>query len=237
MELTLDSIRNISLYQARKGYRFSMDAILLCSFINAARAEHIADLGAGSGIIGLLLAEKYPQASVTLFEIQDTLAALAGKNIALNYLEDRVKVVRADLRNIKEQADVSPHYYDLIASNPPFRKELSGHVNPYEEKAIARHEIKFRLSELAEAAACLLKPGGKFFFIHLPERLSEIINALRERRLEIKRLRFVHSEASSGAKLVMAEAVKGGRPGLKVESPFYIYNKGGTYTAEMKKAY
>lgn len=232
--VTLDSIRDIKIYQTRSGYRFSVDALLLYSFIDVKTARKIADLGAGSGIVGILLAKKYRNAGIALIEIQKGLAALAEKNITLNSLGERVRVIRADVREIKTRRSllVTPHSFDIAVSNPPFRKEMSGRLNPDEEKAIARHEIKLKLPELVKAADYLLKPKGKFFFIHLPERLAEIIETLSG-EMEVKRLRLVHSDKNSEAKMVLVEAIKGSRKGLKVESPLYIRNEKGGYSGEM----
>lgn len=235
MEFTLDSIRDIRLYQSKTGYRFSMDSVILASFVETPAVKRIADLGAGSGIIGLLLAKKYPVAAVTLFELQNSLAGLAARNIELNLLEERVSLVKTDIRTIKTLSDSNRRQFDVVVSNPPYRKERTGIISPDKEKAIARHEVTLKLSELADAASCLLRPKGRFFFIYHPERLSELINTLVERSLEIKRLRFVHSTCLSEAKMVMVEAIKDGKPGLNIAPPVFIYNTDGTYTEEMGK--
>lgn len=239
METTLDSIRDIKLYQQRYGYRFSVDALLLYSFVNLKRVSKIADLGAGSGIVGLLLAKKYPDAEVTLFEIQDSLVRLAEKNITLNSLEDRVRVTKTDIREIKTRhwSLVTGHYFDLIVSNPPFRGVKSGLISTGEEKAIARHEISLKLPELIDAVSYLSMAKGRFCIIYHPNRLLELIETMKKRGLEPKRLRFVHSNTSSEAKMTLLEAVNGGRSGMKVERPFYIYKKDGSYTDEMKGIY
>lgn len=235
MALTLDHIRDVKVYQARNGYRFSVDALLLYSFVHMPLAEKIADLGAGSGIIGLLLAKKYPAASVSLFELQDRLASVAGKNIALNNLGKRVRVIQGDICDVSTVTSplVEAGSFDMVVSNPPFRKERSGLVNPEEERAIARHEIRLKLPELVRVARYLLKTEGRFFLIHHPGRLAELITALREKGMEVKRLRFVHSRASSEAKMVLVEALHSGRVGLKVERPLVIYDERGEYTEEM----
>ena len=237
-EITLDSIRDIKLYQSRNGYRFSVDALLLYSFVNMPKAKRIADLGAGSGIVGLLLAKKYPDAHVSLFELQERLATLAKKNIALNSLEGRVRVIEADIREMKPCSTASRMgCFDIAVSNPPFRKPKTGLISPEEERAIARHEIRLKLPELICAVHYLLCPKGKLFLIHHPERLTEIAGSLKEKGMEVKRLRFVHSHMSSVAKMVLVEAVKGGRGGAKIERPFYIYNEHGGHSEEMLQIY
>jgi tRNA1Val (adenine37-N6)-methyltransferase len=236
MDITFDSIRDIRLYQSKLGYRFSVDSLLLYSFINLKKVNTIADLGAGTGIVGMLLAKKYPEAKVTLFEIQDGLVTLAEKNIIQNRLEDRVKVVKCDIRTLPSHAPM-PGDFNLVISNPPFRKLKSGRLNIEEEKAIARHEIKLRLKELVEAVSCLLRVKGRFCVIYHPSRLSELIETFRRADLEPKRLRFVHSHISSDAKMILMEAVKNGKAGLKVDKPLYLYEKNGSYTKELREIY
>lgn len=237
LELTLDSIRDIKVYQNRKGYRFSVDALLLYSFVNIQRAGRIADLGAGSGIIGLLLAKRYPVSEVTLVEVQDPLIRLAEKNIALNQLGDRVKAINYDIRKIKtiHCSLFTAHCFDLIVSNPPFRRQKTGLISPADEKAIARHEIKLRLTDLIDASHYLLKSKGRLCIIYHPSRLVELINALRKKQMEPKRLRFVHSNLQTEAKMALIEAVKNGRAEMKIEKPLFIYKEDGSYTDEMKE--
>jgi tRNA1Val (adenine37-N6)-methyltransferase len=127
-ELTLDSIRDISLYQPRDGYRFSVDSLLLFNFVNLQRVERIADLGAGSGIIGILLAKKYRGASVTLFEIQPLLADIARRNIDINSLANRITVINKDLREVSLILPSLGSSFDVVVSNPPFRKIKSGRI-------------------------------------------------------------------------------------------------------------
>jgi tRNA1Val (adenine37-N6)-methyltransferase len=233
LETTLDSIRDIKIYQPRHGYRFSLDALLLYHFVNLKTVYKIADLGAGSGIIGILLAKRYPEAEATLFELQEGLYKLAEKNIALNGLESRVKAVIADIRKLKEKR--SP--YDLAVSNPPFRKPMSGRLNVEEEKSIARHEIKINLKELLSAASALLKDKGRFCLIYHPLRLPELMVELRSAGLEPKRMRLVHGRVDSEGKMVLMEAVKGGSAGLKTEAPLIVYKKDGSYTDEVREVY
>jgi len=235
METTLDGIRDIKVYQNKSGYRFSADALLLHSFVNVRHADNIADLGTGSGIIGLLLARKYPDADILLVELQESLYALAERNILLNGMEERVKVVRADVKDMKNIA--SPLTYDLVVSNPPFRKPTSGRLSLGEEKAVARHELRLKFADLAETASYLLRARGRFSLIFHPERFLEVIDTLRGSRLEPKRIRFVHNDLESSSKIVLIEAVKDGRAGIKVEKPLFMYNEKGGYTEEVNAMY
>jgi tRNA1Val (adenine37-N6)-methyltransferase len=236
--LTLDYLLDVRLYQHKTGYRVSTDAVLLYSFVTLPRVKNIADLGAGSGVIGLLLAKKYSGARITLIELQEGLAALAEKNIALNGLAERVGVINTDVKKLSRANSPVPHHTcDLVVSNPPFRKVKTGKVSLVDERAVARHELYLPLSDLAKAASTLLKHHGRFCFIHLPERLADIAEALRKHGIELKRLRFVHSRQGTGAKMVLVEAVKEGRPGLEVEPPLFMYTDDRTYTEEVRAIY
>ena len=235
METTLDGIRDIKVYQNKDGYRFSVDAVLLYTFADMRYARNIADLGTGSGIIGLLLARKYPKASVSLVELQESLYGLALKNIEINGLNGRVTAVLADIKHLRD--DFACMTYDLVVSNPPFRKPTTGRLSVGRERAIARHELTLKISELAETASYLLKAKGRFFMIYHPERILEAFDALRLSRLEPKRVRFVHNDAGAESKIVLIEAVKEARPGLKIENPLFIYNTDGSYTAEVSAMY
>lgn len=240
MELTLDSIRDLKLYQNKKGYRFSADAIILYSFVNLPKVQKIADIGAGSGIIGLLLAKKYCNSEVALIEVQDNLVKLAEKNAVLNQLEDRVKAINCDARKIKTICSpllFSANSFDLVISNPPFRRQQTGLISPADEKAIARHEIKLTLIDLVAVSHHLLRSKGRLCIIYHPSRLAELIDTLRKKQMEPKRLRFVYPNIQSEAKMVLVEAVKNGRSEIKIEKPLFIYKKNGTHTDEMKRLY
>lgn len=236
MSVTLDSIRDIKLYQSKLGYRFSVDSLLLYSFISLKRINNIADLGAGTGIVGMLLAKKYLEAKVTLIEIQDSLIKLAKKNIIQNGLEDRINVIKCDIRKLQSTTFFKSNF-DLVVSNPPFRSLKSGRLNIEEERAIARHEIKLKLEELVETVSYLLRIKGRFCVIYHPWRLSELIVTLRKADIEPKRLRFVHSHIASEAKMILLEAVKNGKVGMKIERPFYLYEGDRSYTKELKEIY
>lgn len=220
--LTLDTIRDIKVYQSKRGYRFSMDSLLVFSFVNMSHAKKIADLGAGSGIIGLLLAKKYTKAKVYLVELQRSLYENSIRNIEINGLKDRVMALNEDIRLIARRKvipDLEENTFDLIVSNPPFRRADTGRISPEDERAVARHELALNLDDLIKASYRLLKTGGRLFLIYLPERLVELLIKLRSFGLEPKRLRFVHSRIQEPAKLVLVEAAKGRRQGLIFERP------------------
>lgn len=235
MDVTLDGIRDIKLYQSRTGYRFSVDALLLYSFVQMRFAHSIADLGAGSGIVGMLLAKKYPQSRVTFVELQNSLYRLLKKNLELNGLAGRSEALRADLMELKDA--VPKGAFDLAVSNPPFRKPLSGRLNEDPERAVARHELRINLAGLLGSASGILRARGRFVAVYHPVRLAELLEGLRAVKLEPKRLRFVHGRADKEARMLLLEAVKDGKEGLKVEHPLFVYEQDGSYTNEMKAIY
>lgn len=231
MDYTIDAIGSIKICQPEEGYRFSVDALILASFVNLKILNRAVDIGAGTGIIGIILAKKYPQASITMIEIQPELAELSMQSVKLNNIEDRTKIICMDAKNFNETG------FDLVITNPPFRRPGTGRMSPREEKALARHELSLTITDIARIGRRLLRYRGRLCMIHLPERLTEIVRIMSKYDLEIKRIRFVHSKLNTEAKMVLIEAVKGGRTSLRVESPLFVYNEDGIYTEEMRKIY
>lgn len=235
MEVTQDSIKDITLFQPKRGYRFSVDALLLEDFIKVEHVYNGVELGAGSGVISILLAKRLKKTKIIAVEIQKSLAECARKNVEVNRLDDRIEILVEDIRNLKRLLPANK--FDFVFSNPPFRKVRSGRLSVDEERAIARHEIKITLNDIVSIASFLLKNTGKFYIIYHPFRLIELINLLQQVRLEPKRMRFVHSRAGQEAKMVLIEAVKGSGTWLKIEPPFYIYENNDKYSAEMRRIY
>jgi tRNA1Val (adenine37-N6)-methyltransferase len=232
-EETLDTILNghLLVSQKKKGYRFSLDSILLAHFVSLKPRTCAIDLGCGSGIILLILAKRFPGVRCTGLEIQENLAALAKKNAQLNDLEERVDIFSGDARNIKN--NFPAHLFDVVIFNPPYRKLNSGRINPHPEKAIARHEIKGSLKVFLQAAQYLLKPGGRVFTIYPAKRLVEFFCFFRNCDIEPKRMRLVFSDNLSEAQFALVEGRRGSREELKIESPLFIYDQNKNYTEEM----
>ena len=217
------------------GFCFGMDAVLLSGFVPPRTAGKILDLGTGTGIIPILLRAKTKSRDITGLEIQERSFEMAGRSVRLNDLESDIKIVHGD---IKRAIDIfEKGSFDAITSNPPYMKADGGIRNPSEAKAIARHEVLCTFEDVAEQTAKLLKEGGKFYLVHRPERLAEIIDTLRAHRLEPKRLKMVHSFSDSEAVLFLLEASLGGRSGVKVEKPLIIYKEKGVYTDEIYDIY
>jgi len=240
MKETLDtlSIGNLQLLQAENGYRYSLDPILLARFVRVKKMDQVVDLGTGCGILPLLLARLSIAADLVGIELQPELASRAKRNVELNSLNGRVRVLQEDIRKIKDILPVS--CADLVVSNPPYRQLDSGRIAPNDERAAARHELAGGLADFVTAASWLLKNGGSFAMIYLVERLPELIVEMASAGIEPKRLRMVHPRQGEIAKMVLLEGLKGGRPGLQVEKPLYIYKDneaGRDYTEEVLQMY
>jgi tRNA1Val (adenine37-N6)-methyltransferase len=232
---TLDTIKDIKLFQARDGYRFSVDAVLLEHFMSAGKLGNGIELGCGSGVISILLAKRMKNVKITAVEIQESLAERAKRNVRLNGLGDRVGILSKDVRGLKSLYETNS--FDFVFSNPPFRKPETGRVSNDRERAVARHEIEMTVSDLVSTAAYLLKHSGRFFLIYHPFRLAELITLLRDSKLEPKRMRFVHSMKGEGARMVLIEAVKGAGVWLKIDHPLYLYKAKNDYSPEVKEIF
>lgn len=230
-EFTIDTIGSLKISQPSEGYRFSVDSLILADFVNLRRLKNALDIGAGTGIIGIILAKKYPESSITMIEIQPELAELALKNIELNKIKNQANILCMDARRFTGSD------FDLIVTNPPFRSPGTGEMSPSNKRLLARHEVTLTIEDIARIAQNSLRHKGRLCMIHLPDRLIDIIRVMSRHNLEIKRLRFVHSKIHTEAKMVLIEAVKGGRVSLKVEPPLFIYREDGSYTEEMKGVY
>jgi tRNA1Val (adenine37-N6)-methyltransferase len=222
-------------FQKKQGYRFSLDAVLLAGLTNLRAGERVVDLGAGCGIVSLILASRFPDCSLVGVESQTTLASLAERNVLLNGLTGRVDILAGEMQNLPQH--FPPESFDVAVSNPPYRPLGSGRLNPVAERAIARHELNGSLDVVAQTANYLLPSGGRLALIYPAWRLVHLCCLLRSHQLEPKILRFIHSRTGEEAKLVWAEARKGGREELKILPPLMVYQSGGCYTAEMEEIF
>ena len=219
---TLDTFFDgrLQILQKKKGYRFSIDAVLLGQFSRIRKNEKVIDLGTGCGILPLLLSQNTKAHSFVGVEIQKELAELANKNVRLNHLEDRVWILQKDFRELKET--FPPGSFDVVLSNPPYRKYRTGRVNPAMDKAIARHEIKGTLEDLISIASYLLPPKGRCYLIFPALRTVDLLVVLRSQKLEPKRLQFVHPHVGEEAKFILSESIKDSGVELKVIDPLIL---------------
>jgi tRNA1Val (adenine37-N6)-methyltransferase len=226
----------IRVVQEKNGYRFSLDAILLAGFVRLRGGERVMDLGTGIGIIPLILGKKGGAAGeIVGVEIQEKLTELARTNVRNNGLEDLIHIYQGDIRRVAEV--FPPSAFDVVVTNPPYYRVSSGKINPSSQKAIARHEVMCTIDDLLQAAAYLLKEGGRIFVIFPAYRSVTLFVRLRSAMLEPKTLRWVHSRENEDAKFILTEAHKGGGEGVEVLPPLVVYAHDGTYTSEMERLY
>jgi tRNA1Val (adenine37-N6)-methyltransferase len=220
----------LKVLQKEKGYRFSVDAVILAHHIPLKGVQVAVDLGTGCGIIPLIVAQRSPSARIYGIEIQKDLAELAAKNVRLNGMEERITIVHGDMKDFG--SFLAPGMADVVFSNPPYGRLLSGRVSPDQERAVAKHEIKACLSDVMSVADKLLKVGGRLCVIYPAHRAIDLLTQMRASKLEPKGLRFVHSMKDSEAELAIAEGLKYGNPGVTVSPPLIVHKKDGTYTDE-----
>ena len=221
--------------QKTDGFCFGMDAVLLSGFASVRKGEKALDLGTGTGIIPILLKAKTEGEHFSALEIQEEMADMARRSVAANHLEKDITVVTGDIKEASRIFGAAA--FDVVTSNPPYMNDAHGLKNPDLPKAIARHEVLCTLDDVTREAAKVLKPGGRFYMVHRPHRLVEIITALTKYRLEPKRMKMVHPYVDREANMVLIEAVRGGRSMIKVEAPVIVYKEPGVYTDEIYDIY
>ena len=226
------------------GYRFvyddalfrpGTDTFLLSSLPRLKPGLRVMDLGCGTGLLGLLLLQRQSDLSVTGLDIQPAAIRLAETAAAENALEDRLTFRTTDLREVKALFPTGS--FDLAVCNPPYYPPASGALSADEVRRTARAETDCTLEDVCRAASYLLRWGGSFCLVHKPERLTDLLCALRASGLEPKRLRFVCKTAESAPSLVLVEARRGGKPGLTIEAPLILQNSDGTPTPEVDAIY
>ncbi len=226
---------NFKIIQNPARFCFGMDAVLLSGFAFVREGERAIDLGTGNGIIPILLAAKTPGEHFTGLEIQHDNVEMAQRSVLLNGIEDRVDIVEGDIKTAS--ATFGKASFEVVTTNPPYMLGNHGLVNPDSAKAIARHEIMCTLQDVVREASLLLKPQGRFYLVHRPFRLAEIIVCLKEHKLEPKRMKMVHPFIDKEPNMVLIEAVRGGKPRMTVEAPLIVYKEEGVYNAEIYDIY
>jgi tRNA1(Val) A37 N6-methylase TrmN6 len=226
---------NYHIIQNTAKFCFGMDAVLLSGFARVLPGERVLDLGTGTGIIPLLLEAKTEGRHFTGLEIQEESADMARRSVALNKLSDKIDIVTGDIKNAS--VIFKPASFEVITSNPPYMNHSHGIVNPAQAKAIARHEILCSLEDVIRETSKLLKTNGRFYLVHRPFRLVEIISTLTSWKLEPKRMKLVHPYIDKEPNMVLIECIKGGRPMVKVEAPLIVYKEENVYTDEIYSIY
>ena len=214
---------------------FSIDSVLLAHFPRFKRKFRALDLGTGTGVIPILMEARYRGHDYIGLEIQEDVADMARRSVAFNNLTDRIVIENVDVKDALSL--YKPGSFDVITTNPPYIKENDGLINPNDTKALSRHELRVTLEDVVRISSKLLKNKGKFYMIHRPSRLMEIMSVMREYNLEVKRLRTVHSYVDKEASMVLIEALRDGGAFMKVEKPLIIYDSDGKYMEEVGEIY
>lgn len=232
----LVGINNLKIIQNDDWFKFSLESVLLPYFVTLnLNDKKILDLCTGNAPIPLVLSTK-TKAKIIGVEIQKEIAETAVDTIKLNGLEDRIEIINNDVNNLKNVFEGDT--FDVITVNPPyFKKAVKSTINENKIKAIARHEIKINLEQIINISKYLLKNNGKLAIVHRTERLIEIINILQKNNLEPKKIQLIYPKENSESNLVLIEAVKHGKVGLKFLNPLIIHNQDGTYKEEINRIF
>lgn len=221
--------------QNPKKFCFGMDAVLLSGFASVRPGEKALDLGTGTGIIPILLEAKTEGEQFTGLEIQEESADMARRSVALNGLEEKIEIVTGDIKDASERFGASS--FDVITTNPPYMIGQHGLQNGNEAKTIARHEVLCDLEDILRESSRLLKEHGRFYMVHRPFRLAEILSRMVEYRIEPKRMRLVYPYIDKEPNMVLIEGLKGGKSRMTVEKPLIVYKEPGVYTEEIYTTY
>ncbi|MCQ2507549.1 MAG: tRNA1(Val) (adenine(37)-N6)-methyltransferase [Dorea sp.] len=228
-------IKGYEIIQSPGRFCFGIDAVLLSDFAKARPKEKVLDLGTGTGILPILMEAKYPALSYTGLEIQEESADMARRSVEVNGLQDRVSIVTGD---IKEASRIFGNQsFEVITTNPPYMIGEHGLKNGNEALYIARHEALCSLDDLLRESARILKMKGRFYMVHRPFRLPEILAKMHTYGIEPKRMRLVHPYLDKEPNMVLIEGLRGGKPRMTIEPPLIVYHKDGAYTDEILTIY
>ena len=224
-----------AIIQNPEKFCFGMDAVLLSGFANVKENEKVLDLGTGTGIIPILLEAKSKGRHFTGLEIQPESADMAGRSVQLNHLESKIDIVTGDIKDASKYFGASS--FDVITTNPPYMIGHHGLSSSNEAKAIARHEIFCTIDDILLQGAKLLKPKGRFYMVHRPFRMAEIMSKMVSYGIEPKRMQLVYPFVDREPNILLIEGLRGGNSRLQVEKPLIIYKEPGVYTDEIYDIY
>ena len=234
---TLDDLqlRGIHVIQKKHAFRFGVDAVLLANFVKVRKNAKVVDLCTGTGIIPFILAGKTTASNIIGVEIQEEFVDMANRSIEYNNLEDKIKFINGDLKDIELIKTIDK--VDIVTVNPPYKLQNSGLISLNDKDAIARHEICCTLEDVIIACRILLKDNGRMYMVHRPDRLADILCTMRKHRIEPKRIRMVHPSVSKAPNIVLIEGQRDGGAFLKWDPPLYVHVEDGGYTQEIKNMY
>lgn len=232
-DLQLDGLKII---QNRKKYCFTSDAIILANFVNAKKSDLVCEIGTGSGVISILINYKCSPKNIIAFEIQSSMADMAKRSVKYNNLENKIEVINAPIQSCFDF--IEKESFDVVVSNPPYKKIFpKSLVSKTEENSVAKHEVKLNLDQLVFYANKLLKFGGKFYIIYDASRSAELIYKLKDKKLEPKRIFFTSPSERANRILILIEAVKNGKEGVKILPTLITNDKNGDYIYAIQKLY
>ncbi len=224
----------VSITQQKKGFRFTLDSLLLADFCCIKPRDRVLEPGAGTGVISLLLARKFPKARFLADEVEPGAYELLLRNIEDNGLTTNIVPINADLRNLS--STISPRSFNVIVANPPYTKAGAGRTSPFPDRHLARQGQTATIDTWLDLKD-LLKDKGRYFLVFPASRAAELLALLRTRDLEPKRLRFVHPHVHKPASLVLVEAIRSAGIGLDVLPPLIVHEQDGGYTEEVREIY
>lgn len=228
-------VKGYEIIQHPGKFCFGMDAVLLSNFVNVKKDENVLDLGTGTGIIPILLTAKTDGRHFTGLEIQEESVDMARRSVTHNHLDEQVEIVNGD---IKEAAQIfGLASFDVITTNPPYMIGQHGIANASDAKAIARHEVLCTLDDVLRQSAQILKPRGRFYMVHRPFRLPEILSKMIAVGIEPKRMRMVHPFIDREPNMVLIEGVRDANSRMTVERPLIVYKEVGIYSDELLGEY
>lgn len=210
---------------------FGIDAVLLSGYAKVKENEVAIDLGTGTGIIPILLEAKTEGKYFTGLEIQQDMADMASRSVLYNKLENKIRIIEGDINNASSIFGLSS--FDVVTCNPPYMNDNHGLKNPELPKAIARHEVLCTLEDVIRESSRLLKSNGRLYMIHRPHRLVEIFEVMRKYKLEPKKMQLVYPFIDKEPNMVLIEAIRSGKPMLKIDKPLIVYREAGVYMDEI----
>ena len=228
--------KDLKIIQNKDGFCFGIDSVLLSDFAKGMRYNSkVIDLGTGTGILNILLSGKTNAKEFVGVEIQEEVAEMAERSVQLNKLEDKITILNENILNLKNIYKTKS--FDVVVTNPPYKKINTGLVNDEDKKIISRHEITASLEDFIHISAYLLKDFGEFYMVHRPDRLVDIFCAMRKEKIEPKLIKFVYPNNNKKSNLVLIKGIKNGKPFLQFDDNLFVYNEDGTYTDEILKIY
>lgn len=232
----LDDLQNgYKLIQNPKQFCFGVDAVLLAWFSRTKPGDKVLDMGTGTGIVPILVKARNEKVSCVGLEIQPESADIARRSVEYNHLERDIQIVNGDIKNA---AEIFGHCtFDVVTTNPPYMVGSHGLTGVNDAKTIARHETLCNLEDVVSQAAAVLKPRGKFYMVHRPFRLAEIMSTMTKYKIEPKRMRLVHPYIDKEPNMVLIEGMRGGNSRITVEKPLIVYEKPNVYTQEILEIY